>query len=425
MMRLYRLLFVLAVPLLLGLVGCDKFLTPTISNRTPLHAVYRPETGIDITNAQHLLRDRYILFGDGKNRVKQVAFDMRTKTFVWRTQLFDHAYYSVTENSRYAYAWPFTGDNYKRELVLLEPSSGKIRARLSWPELEDGEGALAYRYTGVVASETRVYTAANRSSVAYFDLDDEGMPILVRKATIPDIEEVVTPTRGQLFRIYSITMDPDTQDVFVGADSYWEYGDIPDLYRLDAETGEILWKAHVEYPDNGEDAVAGRYAGHVSVITLAGDVLIVQAGQSVQAFDPETGKRYWYYELRCEGMVPGGGTESQLYVPETGRVYFGRDSQSCFYSVAASPEGPDPWTLDTQDYPYGATPQDGLPTYLDGVLYFYNGFLWAVDPYAGKPLSVSEKVNATGWAISLFNDGEYIYVPDDEGIYAFVPLKKK
>lgn len=404
------------------LAGCPDFAGSKPPNRTPVVAVYPYAGGVKIIAPQHLIHGRYLLFSNETNPTQQIAFDLQEKTMSWQTSLIpgDKIYY-LAENDRYAYVWPFK--NHPGELVVVDPVTGEDILRLTDPAL--GEGACTGYFGNITASDSRIYALSCRSGVAVFDLDAAGLPTFVHKITIPDIESVTTPTLGQLFYVMSIAMDPETQDVFVGSNSDWEYGNIPDLYRIDADTGEIFWKTNVEYPDDGESAIAGRFAGHVTVITLAGDVLVIQAGQSVQAFDPETGERYWYYELRCEGGVPGALTDSQLYVPETGRVYFGRGSQSCFYSVAASPDGPDPWTLDTQDYPgHTATPQEGLPTYMDGILYFFNGFLWAVDPYTGRPLSVSENLEASGWTISIFNDDRYVYVPTSEGIYTFEPVRR-
>jgi len=418
---LTKLLPVTALALLLE--GCPELMGSTNPpDRTPLVATYPIAGGIDVIEAQYLLQGRYLVFTNDSNAIQQGAFDLQEGELAWQTKFFPRSrFYYLAQNDRYAYVWPL--DPMPGELVVVNPGTGDTVTRLSDTRL--GKGACTGYFGNITVTNDRVYALSCRSGVAVFNLDTAGLPTFVRKITIPDIESITTPTRGQLFYVMSIAMDPETKDVFVGSDSDREYGNIPDLYRIDADTGEILWKTDVEYPDNGEDAIAGRYAGHVSVVTLAGDVLIIQAGQSVQAFDPETGERYWYYELRCEGGVPGALTDSQLYVPETGRIFFGRGSQSCFYSVAASADGPDPWTLDTQDYPgHAATPQEGLPTYLDGVLYFYNGFLWAVDPYTGKPLSVSINLSGDGDVISIFNDGRYIYVPLDEGIYAFEPVRR-
>ena len=409
----------LPLALALTLTGC--LVENDLLIRTPVSAFYAYDNGIKTLTKQHLLRGRYLLFSERANSVQQAAFDLRERRYVWRTKIFpDDRIYYLAQNNKRAYAWPF--EYRPGQLVVIDPETGEIPARLLNDQLETG--AHATEFSGLVASEDRVYAITDRSGVAVFELDEEGLPTFVRKIVIPDIERMTTPTRGQLFYAMSIAMDPETQDVFVGSSSAISYGDIPDLYRIDGDTGEILWKAQVEYPDDGEDATAGRFAGYVSAITLAGDMLIVQAGQSVQAFDPETGERYWYYELRCMGTTPGGLTQSQLYVPETGRVYFGRGSMTCFYSVAAGVEGPDPWTLDTERYAYGATPQEGLPTYMDGVLYFFNGFLWAVDPYTGRPLSVSENLEGSGWRISIFNDGRYVYVPAHDGIYVFEPVEE-
>ena len=418
---LNKLLPAAVLVLLLG--GCPELMGSTNPpDKTPLAAKYPIAGGINVIKMQHLLQGRYLVFTDDSNWTQQSAFDLQEGRPAWQTTFFpgSSAYY-LAQNDRYAYAWPLR--SLPGELVVVNPETGEAIVRLSDSQL--GEGACTGYFGNITVVDDRIYALSCRSGIAVFDLDPvTKLPSFVRKVTVPDVENVVS-RNPRVFYVAAIAADPDSHDVFVGATSDREFGSIPDLYRVDTDTGEVKWKAEVEYPDNGEDAIAGRYAGHVSVVTLAGDVLIVQAGQSVQAFDPATGERYWYYELRCEGGVPGALTESQLYVPETGRIFFGRGSQSCFYSVAASAEGPDPWTLDTQDYPgHAATPQEGLPTYLDGVLYFYNGFLWAVDPYTGKPLSVSREMYGWGIVISIFNDGRYIYVPLDEGIYAFEPVRR-
>ena len=417
---LNKLLPAAALVLLLG--GCPELMgSANPPDRTPLVATYPIAGGINTNNIISFLHDHYLLFSLWKDRNIQVAFDIQQRKSVWEASFFPNGHYYISLNDKYAYVWP--NAFLPGELQVVEPSTGEIMARVNDPVLT--EGAYSNRFYSIVATTSRVYATSGRSGIAVFDLDPvTKLPSFVRKVTVPDVENVVS-RNPRVFYVMAIAADPDSHDVFVGATSDREFGSIPDLYRVDTDTGTVEWKAEVEYPDNGEDAIAGRYAGHVSVVTLAGDVLIIQAGQSVQAFDPETGERYWYYELRCEGGVPGALTDSQLYVPETGRIFFGRGSQSCFYSVAASADGPDPWTLDTQDYPgHAATPQEGLPTYLDGVLYFYNGFLWAVDPYTGKPLSVSREMYGWGIVISIFNDGRYIYVPLDEGIYAFEPVRR-
>jgi len=415
--------FFAATALALLLAGCPELFNLDPPDKTPLVAKYPIAGGINTNGVTAFLHNRYLFFSLWDDQKQQVAFDVQQRKLVWEGSFFpeDGGNYFLAQNDRYAYVWP--GRDLPGELQVLEPATGQVVARVSDSSLT--QGANYKMFYSVSASNSRVYAVSGRSGIAVFDLDTAGLPTFARKITIPDIDSITTPTRGQLFYVMSIAMDPETKDVFVGSDSDREYGNIPDLYRVDTDTGEVKWKAEVEYPDNGGDAIAGRYAGHVTVVTLAGDVLIVQAGQSVQAFDPETGERYWYYELRCEGGVPGALTESQLYVPETGRIFFGRGSQSCFYSVAASAEGPDPWTLDTRDYPgHTATPQEGLPTYLDGVLYFYNGYLWAVDPYTGRPLSVSgERVFGYGTSVSIFNDGRYIYVPGPYDVYVFEPVR--
>ena len=412
-----------AAVLSLLLAGCPDLAGSRPPDRTPLAATYPFAGGIETIAPQYFLHGRYLLFSNQSNPNQQIAFDTRTGALAWQTEFFPgNKYYYLAQNERYVYVWPLR--DRPGELVVVDPETGNPVVRLTDAQLS--EGATAGPFGNVVASNTRVYALSGRSGVAVFDLDPVTyLPTFVRKVTVEDVEDAAAPIHGLVFYVMSIAMDPNSHDVFVGANSYREYGNIPDLYRIDTDTGAVKWKADVEYPDNGRDAIAGRYAGHVSVVTLAGDVLVVQAGQSVQAFDPETGRRYWYYELRCGGSVPGALTDSQLYVPETGRIYFGRGSQSCFYSVAASRERPDPWTLDTQDYPFAATPQEGLPTYLDGVLYFFNGALWAVDPYSGKPVSLSsERVFGYGTVVSIFNDGRYVYVPGPDAIHAFEPVRR-
>jgi len=418
-----NLLFIrilLAIALGLSLVGCPEGGAADPATRIHIADKYTVEGGVEITQPQHLLNNQYILFNKAEQNVSGLAFNMQEGKLSWEISLFpdSNGNYYVTQSSYYTFVWP--SFSRKGELVVIDPRNGYTVFQISNSELQ--KGALAVS-SGIAATESHIYALTGRSGIAVFDLDpDSHFPSFSHKISIPDIKDY--GPNPQLYYAETIAKDPNSNDVFIGTYSVYEYGNVPDLYRIDTDTGEIKWKANVEYSDNGEDAIAGRFAGHVSSITLTRDVLVVQAGQSVQAFDPDTGERYWYYELRCHGEVPGDITQSQLFVPETGRVYFGRGSDYCYYSVSANKINPDPWSLDTQAYPYGATPQRGLPTYLNGIIYFFNGFLWAVDPYTGRPLGVSKNILWYGVNISIFNDGRYIYVPTPDAIYAFEPVRK-
>lgn len=400
-------------------------------NLTPV--VWEAPSTLTYLDADFFLQSRYILSNSIHHRIE--AFDTQTRQTTWSKRLHPecNAFY-VASGDRYAFYWTHKAcvSLDVPELIVLDPASGEVVARATDASLE--MPPIVSMWSGIEADpdRNRIYALSGRAGIAVFDLDPDSLaPTFVREIVIEDVESVTTPTRGQLFHTLSLTHDPVTGDIFIGSASEPEYGNIPDLYRIDPDSGQIEWKVDVEYPDNGEDAIAGHYAGYVLTMTLANDVLIIQANQSVQAFDPATGERYWYRELRCNGSVPFGGTDSQLYVPETGRVYFGRSSESCFYSVAANPANPDLWTIDTGDYGFDASVQSGLPAYLNGVVYFFNGALWAVDGRSGEVLSRSEVLRGMAINESVFTDGSHIYLstkatrPTEQlAVFAFEPVRR-
>ncbi|WP_457638020.1 hypothetical protein, partial [Oceanithermus sp.] len=197
--NIFRIILLSVLGLLLA--GCPSLLENNLPNRTPIATFYPFAGGIDVIDPQHLLRGRYLLFTNASNTSQQVAFDLIVGQLVWQTTLFPNSTdgYFLGQNNRYAYAWP--PDYLAGELVVLDPKTGRTLARLSDPQLE--EGARVLMYNGITASDARVYAISGRSGVAVFDLDDAGLPTFARKITIPDVESVTTPTRGQLFYVMS------------------------------------------------------------------------------------------------------------------------------------------------------------------------------------------------------------------------------
>jgi outer membrane protein assembly factor BamB len=165
-------------------------------------------------------------------------------------------------------------------------------------------------------------------------------------------------------------------------------------FKIDPNTRNILWSANTFTPSIG-------YTMDPKAIALNGQQLIVSTGTTVQAFNTQTGTHLWMTkELFC-GQAPQAAWHLE---PGEDAVFF--TAGSCVKAVNST-TGQVIWEFDSDTANQGLGNTFGdKALYHNGVVYAYNGTLWALDAPTGEVLSKQEDKDSTSnfSSVHLYNN---------------------
>ncbi len=173
------------------------------------------------------------------------------------------------------------------------------------------------------------------------------------------------------------------------------------LLALDSQTGKELWKA-----ERGEGVTS--YTTPVVIDGPDGPELIVNCSEGVEAHDPETGERLWYFEQANRFPIPAP-------IEGDGVVYLSRGYRSGPYmAIRAGGRGDISKTHVTWHVETGAPYVSSL-VYYQGLIYMGNGLgiVTCVDAETGERIW-QERLGGVYTASPVAGDGK-IYLVGETG----------
>ncbi len=173
------------------------------------------------------------------------------------------------------------------------------------------------------------------------------------------------------------------------------------LLALDARTGREIWKA-----DRGEGRVS--HSTPIVVPGPAGDELLINSSERIDAYDPATGKLLWHAGAPRQTPVPSA-------VFHDGRIYLSRGYRNSDY-MAIRPGGRGDVTATHVEWqaPSGASYVPSI-VYYDGLLYMTNevGIVTCADARTGERLW-RHRLGGVFFASPVAGDGK-VYLVSETG----------
>jgi outer membrane protein assembly factor BamB len=219
-----------------------------------------------------------------------------TENVAWKTPIPGEGYSSPIVWGKQLFITSATDKGRSCHVICLDAETGQVRwdREVFQQELRRKQPNNSYASPTPVTDGQRVFAVFNDGSIAAVSVD--GKP----SWTYREIKFFSEHGLGASPILYKdlVIMPYDGSssgpDKYVGWQKPWEEAVI---VALDKKTGQVRWKAH-----RGLSRIA-----HVSpiVVNVGGrDVLISGAGDVIQGFDPNDGKRLWSVRSEGEGVVP-------------------------------------------------------------------------------------------------------------------------
>jgi outer membrane protein assembly factor BamB len=188
----------------------------------------------------------------------------------------------------------------------------------------------------------------------------------------------------------------------------------PQVFAYDQD-GKELWSTTLDNPDEPEQGI------YPKGMIVYGDYLVISTTVTgLVGLDRKTGKRLWFtprltektgLSENCEGGSVGA-TELEL---GDGLVYANSTSGTCVYAINPA-DGKVAWFFRGELGNNTTITFGGKPKYHNGVLYAYNGYLYALDGKTGQVLAASKKYGGGAtryypvyWNNQIIVVSDYIY----------------
>ena len=203
--------------------------------------------------------------------------------------------------------------------------------------------------------------------------------------------------------------------------------DLPDkipvdsyLVAYDKKTGKQVWKAlrntgsHEEYNDSYTSPILWKHEGRVEMLIFGGETL--------DAYNPETGERYWWVNKGLEGnrIVP-----TPVPCESLGLIFAVRGRRAPVCTVAPKGLGEQPESAVLWTHPRNP-PDVSCPVFCNGLLFFTNdqGVATCVDPKTGE-VYWERRLSAGMYFPSLLADGKNVYYMNNDGLCTIVKADKE
>jgi len=203
--------------------------------------------------------------------------------------------------------------------------------------------------------------------------------------------------------------------------------DVPDkipvdsyLVAYDKNTGKQVWKAlrnmksDAEYNDAYTSPVLWTHEGRVEMLVFGGETL--------DAYNPKTGERYWWVNKGLEGnrIVP-----SPVPCESLGMVFAVRGRRYPVCGVAPKGLGEQPESAVLWTHPKNP-PDVSCPVVCNGLLFFTNdqGIATCVDPKTGD-VHWERRLPDGTYFPSLLADGKNVYYMNNDGLCTIIKADKE
>lgn len=377
----------ISVTFLFFLVACDEPLSTTQSLTPVLWTT--PVDGYGLTILSDDLMLGFVSSAQGKGTL--VAVNLTAHEVAWRYQVGTAHVFGRQMTTDGENIYVFAND---RGLLALSKQGNLLSETLPPAPDEAVEGIYA---AGPVFHEGRLYVPSDKLVYAY-NVTDPSAPTLVwRQAFEKPVSALVVGQDGSLYIGVA---------EYTGADS---------VRALAPEDGTTLWRASTATPG------PMNTDGYTTALALDGDKVIamVEASQTVQVFDRETGQRLSVAGQLRDACVDGGGTVVGLEVGG-GKVFVSPDGGTCVYAIDLA-SGKIAWSHTARVEPNTSFTYGGVPKYVNGVVYATNSALWALEAGTGKVLSLASKRDEDALFTSVQHaNGEVLVWGDD--LTAYKPL---
>ncbi|MCL2304297.1 MAG: PQQ-binding-like beta-propeller repeat protein [Planctomycetaceae bacterium] len=192
------------------------------------------------------------------------------------------------------------------------------------------------------------------------------------------------------------------------------------LVAYDKNTGKQVWKvlrntgSKNEYNDSYTSPVLWTHEGRVEMLVLGGETL--------DAYNPKTGERYWWLNKGLEGnrIVP-----SPVPCESLGLVFAVRGKREPVCCVAPKGLGEQPESALLWSHPKNP-PDVSCPVVCNGLLFFTNdgGIATCVDPKTGD-VHWEKRLAGGTYFPSLLADGNNVYYMNNEGTCTIIKADKE
>ena len=203
--------------------------------------------------------------------------------------------------------------------------------------------------------------------------------------------------------------------------------DLPDktpvdsyLVAYDKTTGDQAWKvlrnmrATDEYNDSYTSPVLWKHEGRVEMLVFGGETL--------DAYNPKTGERYWWLNKGIEGnrIIP-----TQVPCESLGMVFLVRGRRFPVCGIAPKGLGEQPESALLWSHPSNP-PDVSCPVVCNGLLFFTNdqGIATCVDPKTGE-VHWEKRLPGGTYFPSLIADGKHVYYMNNDGLCTIVKADKE